>query len=179
LRSLTRRGVTRVYRLLREPDPPHRIALGAALGIFVGLLPLLGIQMAVVAVIALPLRGNLKAAIAGVWLSNPVTVVPLYYAHYRFGLLLLPARETDRASFASAIESASQWDWGDIGGSLWRLFDFGADILQPMWLGSAISAAVFGIATYFLAYRAVVKTRERWARLRAAREARRARRDAS
>jgi hypothetical protein len=173
LRSALRRGWARVYRLLREQDPPHRIALGLALGIFIGMLPIMGIQMAVVAVLALPFRANLKAAIAGVWISNPITVIPLYYANYRFGLLFLSSREADQAVFSRVIENASRWDWGDIGASLWRLFDFGAEILVPLWLGSAILAVLLGIPTYFVTYRAVVRTRERLARRRAAREARR------
>jgi len=169
LRSGMRRAWVRIYRLLRAKDPPHRIALGLALGIFIGMLPIMGIQMAVVAVFALPFRANLKAAVAGVWISNPITFIPLYYANYRFGLLVLSSRETDQAAFSRAIENASRWDWGDIGASMRHLFDFGADILVPLWLGSAILAVLLGIPTYFITYRAVVRTRARLERRRAAR----------
>lgn len=174
IRSALRRAWARVSRLLREKDPPHRVALGLALGIFIGMLPIMGIQMAVVAVLALPLRANIKAAVAGVWISNPITVIPLYYANYRFGLLFLSSREADQAAFSRALETASRWEWSDICGSLWRLFDFGTEILAPLWLGSAILAVPLGALTYFLTFRAVVKTREKWARHRAEREARRA-----
>jgi hypothetical protein len=174
IRSALRRGWTRIYRLLREKDPPHRIALGLALGIFVGMLPIMGIQMAVVAILALPFRANIKAGVIGVWISNPLTFIPLYYANYRFGLLFLASRETDQAAFSRALEAASRWDWGDVGASLWRLFDFGAEILVPLWLGSGILATVFGIPTYFVTFRAVVKARARWERRRAELEARRA-----
>jgi uncharacterized protein (DUF2062 family) len=174
LRSALRRAWTRIYRLLREKDPPHRIALGLALGIFIGMLPIMGIQMAVVAICALPFRANIKAGVVGVWISNPITVIPLYYANYRFGLLFHPARGTDQAAFSTALEAASEWDWGDIGGSLGRMFDFGAEILEPLWLGSAILGVLLGVPTYFVTRRVVTKGRERLERRRAEREARRA-----
>ena len=60
LNSLMRRAWVAVYKLAREKDPPERVALGLALGIFVGFLPIMGIQMAVVSLFALPLRANLK-----------------------------------------------------------------------------------------------------------------------
>jgi uncharacterized protein (DUF2062 family) len=170
LKSSLRRAWVGIYKLARQKDPPERIALGLALGIFIGFLPIMGIQMAVVSIFALPLRANLKAAIAGVWISNPITVIPLYYANYRFGLLFLPAREADRETFGAAIERASDWDWSDIWGSLCNLFDFGADILGPLWLGSAILGVVFGVPTYFATKRLVIRYRAR----RAARKQRKA-----
>jgi uncharacterized protein (DUF2062 family) len=174
VRSALRRVWTRFYRLLREKDPPHRIALGLALGIFIGMLPIMGIQMAVVAVCALPFRANIKAGVVGVWISNPITFIPLYYGNYRFGLLFLSSGETDQAAFSSALDAANRWDWGDIGGSLWRMFDFGAEILEPLWLGSAILGVLLAVPTYFITRKVVTKGRDRWERLRAEHAARKA-----
>jgi uncharacterized protein (DUF2062 family) len=161
IKSLIRKGWVTLYKLAREKDPPKRVALGLALGIFVGFLPIMGIQMAVVSIIALPLRANLKAAIAGVWISNPITFIPLYYATYSFGLLFWPEEGASKEAFVAALERAADFSWSAIWDSLTALFDMGTEILIPLWMGSAILGIVFGVPTYFVTKRLVVKYRER------------------
>ncbi|MFO8070254.1 MAG: DUF2062 domain-containing protein [Polyangia bacterium] len=153
--------------MLREKDPPHRIALGAALGALVGMMPIMGIQMITVAALALPLRANLKASLIGVWISNPVTFLPMYYGSYRFGLLIVDGKKRNQEMFARILETAADWDWGDALNSLFRLFDLGTDVLVPLWLGSIILGTALAVPTYALTYRAVVKYRERVAKRKA------------
>lgn len=142
--------------LLRQKDTPHRIALGAALGIFVGILPIMGIQMTVVTLLALPCRANLKAAVAGVWVSNPITFLPMYFGYYKFGLLFFPSREVSWQAFMQMITEAGELNWSAPGESLSRILDIGADILLPMWAGASVLAVFFGVMTYFVTKRAVV-----------------------
>ncbi|MBN2524965.1 MAG: DUF2062 domain-containing protein [Deltaproteobacteria bacterium] len=160
-KSPFKRLSSKVWEIFKEQDPPHKIALGLALGIFVGLLPIMGIQMAVVSMFALPLRGNLKAALAGVWISNPVTFIPLYWANYLFGTLFFPDRKVGWHEFVGEMAAASQWDWTAVKSSLLSLVNIGADVLIPLWAGSAILAVVFGILTYFLTFRWVVFYRKK------------------
>lgn len=144
---------------MRQKAPPGRIAMGAALGIFVGILPIMGIQMAVVTVLALPLKGNLKAAIAGVWISNPITFLPMYFGYYKFGLLFFPSKQIGWEEFQGMVTQAAKWDWNAMGESIMRFLDLGADILIPLWTGATILAVGLGIITYFVSYRLVVKYR--------------------
>jgi hypothetical protein len=167
-RSLLRRAVGKLIALAREKDPPVRIALGMALGIFVGLLPIMGIQMAVVSLFALPLRGNLKAAIAGVWISNPITFIPMYYGCYKFGLLFVSTPEISWETFGGAMMNASEWSWSEISASMGRLMALGGDILVPLWTGSSILAVLFGVPTFFVTYRMVIKYRSKRAARRSA-----------
>jgi uncharacterized protein (DUF2062 family) len=160
-KSLPRRVIAKLVAIARQKDTPHRIALGMALGIFVGILPIMGIQMTVVALIALPLRGNLKAAIAGVWISNPITFIPMYWGYYQFGLLFFPSRAISWEEFGELMELASNWSWSEISKSLERIMDLGADILIPMWTGATILAVVFGIPTYFVTRSLVIRYRAR------------------
>jgi uncharacterized protein len=170
--SLPKRIFKKLIDIVRQKDTPHRIALGMALGIFVGILPIMGIQMTVVAIIALPLRGNLKAAVAGVWISNPITFLPMYWGYYKFGLLFFPSRAMTMAEFKETIKVAGEWDWGAIGESIRRFMDIGADILVPMWVGSAILAVLFSIPTYFVTKWLIIAYRMRKARrIRKARRA--------
>jgi uncharacterized protein (DUF2062 family) len=170
LKSLLRRGWVTVYKLAREKDPPQRVALGLALGIFVGFLPIMGIQMAVVSVFALPLRANLKAAIAGVWISNPITFIPLYYASYSFGLLFCPQEGANKETFVNAITAAADFSWSAVWDSLTALFDMGSEIMVPLWVGSGILGVIFGVPTFFVTKRAVIKYRERRAAAKARRQ---------
>jgi uncharacterized protein (DUF2062 family) len=165
-KGLIRRGIDKLIELARQKDTPHKVALGMALGIFIGILPIMGIQMAVVTIFALPLRGNLKAAIAGVWISNPITFIPMYWSYYVFGLLFVPSRRITWDQFTELITQAVVWDWGDMSGSIQHMLDLGADILIPMWIGATILGVVFGIPTYFFTRRFVVKYRERRERRR-------------
>lgn len=170
IRSAVRRLMVVLYRMLREKDRPHRIALGAALGAFVGMMPIMGIQMIAVTALALPLRANLKASLIGVWISNPVTFLPMYYGNYRFGLLIVGGEERNQEMFARILETAADWDWGDVFNSSIRLFDLGTDVLIPLWLGSVILGTALAVPTYALIYRAVVRYRERVAKKKARKE---------
>ena len=148
-----KRMFARIWDILKEKDPPHRIALGLALGIFIGFLPIMGIQMAVVTLLAIPLRGNLKAALAGVWVSNPVTFVPLYWANYLFGTLFCPKRAISISAFGGEITHAVNVHADSISSRLASLLNLGADILVPLWVGSTILGVSLGILTYVVTYR--------------------------
>src|SRR5512134_397706 len=63
------------------------VAGGVAVGMFCGLVP--GpLQMLSAALLAILLRVNLPVAAATTWYTNPLTIVPLYYAAYKLGLFV-------------------------------------------------------------------------------------------
>jgi uncharacterized protein (DUF2062 family) len=84
--------------LLHEPNLWHLnrySASGAvAVGLFVSAVPL-PMQMVLAAAIAIFIRVNLPIAIGLTWVSNPVTMPPLYFFAYKVGAWILgvPARE--------------------------------------------------------------------------------------
>ena len=160
-RGLLRRTASKLLDIVKQKAPPHKIALGLALGIFVGFLPIMGIQMVVVSLIAIPLRANLKSALVGVWISNPFTFIPLYYGNYLFGRMFLSTRAVGWKEFAGTITQASDWSWTTIRSSLANLVGMGTDILLPLWVGSAILAVLFSIPVYILTYRFVITYRAR------------------
>jgi len=63
-------------------------AKGVAIGIFCAFLPM-PFEMVAAAFMAITLLGNLPLALAGVWISNPVTWVPLYTPCYLLGAWLV------------------------------------------------------------------------------------------
>ncbi len=67
----------------------HRsIPRGVAIGLFMACIPM-PFQMVPAALVAILLRANLLFAIGLVWVSNPLTWIPIYYGLYCFGTWIL------------------------------------------------------------------------------------------
>jgi len=89
----------RIHRLLGDRMfSPHvwglderSLAGGLALGLFIAFTPTIPFQMLLCAIGAILFRVNLFAAVAAIWLTNPVTAVPVYLAASRVGHRLCDA----------------------------------------------------------------------------------------
>jgi len=87
------------YRLVipvkRSRHSPEYTARGVAVGVAIGLTPTVGIQMAISLAIWIIVRRlfrwdfNVILACAWTWISNVVTMVPMYYVFYGTGQLVL------------------------------------------------------------------------------------------
>jgi uncharacterized protein (DUF2062 family) len=80
-RFLRRTGCLSVHR--------RALARGVAVGLFIGLTPTVGVQTVLILVACLALRANFPAAFAASWISNPVTMGPLYFAYAVIGETIL------------------------------------------------------------------------------------------
>ena len=144
-----------IRKILRDitglDDPPHKIAMGLALGIFVGFIPIMGIQMAVVLPFALLFRGNKTAAVAGVWVTNPITVIPIYYLNYKVGELFVSYPPLTWASFEDLFSNIT----------MTKFLDLGATTLVPLFVGGLVLATIAAIPTYFITYRLVARSHRR------------------
>ena len=120
-----------------EPNLWHLNRYSASMAFFVGLfvafIPIPG-QMPVAAVIAMLVRCNLPLSVCLVWITNPVTMPPLFFMAYRVGALLLDVP-------ASHMEFELSFDW--LGSQM-------ADIWQPFLLGSLVCGLFFGCLGYFV-----------------------------
>jgi uncharacterized protein (DUF2062 family) len=126
-------------------DSQHSIALGTALGMFIALTPTVGIQMMLVMILALATRPfflfNRVAALLTVYVSNPLTIVPIYYFLYKVGTLFVEGKAT-REQIQSILDSSSLGGWWD---SISALV---VDIGSPLLIGTAIVATLSGLLTY-------------------------------
>ena len=91
--TVTRNRALQVFgERIRDPDLWHfnrrSVAIAVAIGIFCAFLPM-PFEMIPAAAIAIAWRANLPLSLAGVWISNPLTWVPLYTPGYLFGAKLL------------------------------------------------------------------------------------------
>lgn len=121
--------------LLHDPallHPNRRSASRAlAIGLFWAFIPV-PFQMAFSTLIALWLRVNVPIAMAVVWITNPLTMGPIFYAQYRVGVLLLGESPGD-FSFELSFE--------------WLMEGF-MKIWQPMLLGTLLFSVVFSLLGY-------------------------------
>ena len=78
-----------IYRVMSLDDTPHRLALGVAIGIFVTWTPTIGLQMVITFLLSALFRANKFVGVPFVWISNPLTIVPIYGPNYLVGCWLL------------------------------------------------------------------------------------------
>jgi uncharacterized protein (DUF2062 family) len=151
-----------VSRWLKNPEIWHlhrRSVSGAAfIGLFCAFLPI-PFQMLIAAALAIMARCNLPLSVALVWISNPITIPPLFYFTYRLGAWLL---NMDVA--VASIELS--WDW---------LRDNLENIGYPLLFGSLLCGWIAGITGFVLVrvswrLHVISRWRERKARRRAARQ---------
>ena len=76
-------------RFIRLRGDPSELALGMALGVFTGMMPIMPFQIAVAVALALFFKGSKITAALGTWISNPLNWYFLYYANYKLGAFIL------------------------------------------------------------------------------------------
>ena len=151
-----------IQPMARAQGSPTSIARGAALGIWVALTPTVGVQMFLVTVLALPLRANIPIPLALVWVSNPFTVIPMYYSYYWLGTVVLGIETRGyralAASFGEQIKAIADQSL------LTGLGILGAEVLWPLAVGSVIIATVLAIPAYQIGLRLAARRRARMLR---------------
>ena len=74
-----------VKKIVNLHGDPRHIASGFALGVFVGMTPTMGAQMAIAAPLAALFKWNVCAAMMGVWITTPATAPFIYGTTYLVG----------------------------------------------------------------------------------------------
>jgi len=149
-----------IYRVMHVDDTPHRIALGLAIGIFVTWTPTIGFQMALTVALAWLLGANKLVGVPFVWISNPLTALPLYGSNFLVGTWVLPGQYSWSAFRTAVIKAvAYRGSWLEGIGAWWAAT---VDFFLPLWLGSILVGVVLGAITYVFVYRAVVIYRRHW-----------------
>lgn len=76
-----------INRIKKLHGDPHYVAFGMAIGVFIAITPTTPFHTVAAITLALFFKASKPAAIIGVWVSNPFTVVFLYFACYKAGHL--------------------------------------------------------------------------------------------
>ena len=70
------------HKAARSKTSSHEIALGMAVGIFIGFLPFLGFQVLIGILAIFLFRINKITTLLGVFVTNPVTITPIFAFNY-------------------------------------------------------------------------------------------------
>jgi uncharacterized protein (DUF2062 family) len=155
--------------LIRLRGSPHAIARGVAIGMIVAFTPTIGFQTLIVLGIATLLNANRPVSIVPTWLTNPLTIPPVYAFTYYLGSFFWPGPEpagVTRATRAAAEELESL-DFFAFRAQLGVFLDLGLDVFMAMWIGGLIVGAIAAAIAYPLTLRTVVRLRRSRARRRA------------
>lgn len=139
-------------RFVRLRGTPREIARGFAFGVFWGMFPLPGVQMAVAILTAAVFRSSKIAAAAGTWLSNPITTLPFTALNFHVGQTLLGRQ------------------WGDMPTENLRSIEgflaLGGDFITAYFLGCAVVGFFGGLISYGVALPAVRRVQKQVAERR-------------
>ncbi len=126
-----------ISSVLQKADVWHfnrRYAARAVLiGVFCAFIPI-PLQMLLAAVICIIVKANLPLSVAGVWMTNPLTIAPIFYSTYRLGALILDVPMTE-----FNIELSTAWMQQEL-----------SRIWQPLLVGSLLCGVAFSAMAYTL-----------------------------
>lgn len=134
-----------IKQILSLNDTPHAKALGMAIGVFIAMTPTVGLQIVIVLTLALLTQKlfyfNKPAALLMVYVSNPLTILPIYWADYKIGALFFEGHLT-REMLADVLKYDGFEQW-------WRaLVTLFVEIGRPMLVGSLLLGSIAGLITY-------------------------------
>ena len=150
-----------VYRVLHADDTPHRLALGIALGFFIAWTPTIGLQMILVVLAASLCRANRVVGLPIVWISNPLTAVPIYFVNYTVGGMFVGLFGERQIRTYEQIKNVV----GDLtrpgrhvfDAEFWHgIYNALLGLSVELWVGSIIVGLLLGVISYVVSYRGIV-----------------------
>jgi uncharacterized protein len=149
-------------RLVNLRASPHEIALGCAIGAFVSVTPLLGVQTILAVLFASLLRASVPAAIVGTFVGNPLSWPFIWASTYAMGLQIVGLEGMfDPATFQHNMLSV----WAALVERSPHLLDATVTLLWPlvwpMLAGSIPLGLLTGAVVYYICKNGVQVWRHR------------------
>ena len=146
MRVSIRRLRERLSALLHLDDPPWRIALALAVGVFVSVTPFYGLHTLLSILVATVARLNKVATVTGAWLNLPWFAPFVYAAALKLGTAIVPDPDgSRRAWLALVLAQPSGLGWRDV----LALLDH---LSVTLLVGTTIVGAIAGVVTYVVAF---------------------------
>ncbi len=134
-------------RFISLNGEPRSIAMGMAVGVFIGVTPTIPFHTTLIILFSLMWKHNLTSAYLGSWLiSNPVTIPIFYVGQYELGKYLLGMAHTDFTLMDYSLHSILSMGW---------------HIILPLLTGGLVMAPFFAIPAYFITYRVLLSLRKK------------------
>ena len=138
--------------LIKLRGSPKAIAGGFAVGTFIAFTPTIGIQMFLGAVIATFFNLNRPAAIIPAWITNPVTIPPIFTFNYWLGSLLLggPSVTSVYQNLIEICKKLATFNMFQVSEQFMAFIDLGEEIILPLLLGSIVVGVTSAAIVYWL-----------------------------
>ncbi len=137
----------RLHAVVKLDDPPHKLALAFALGIFIAFTPTLGLHIISCLILAWVFRLSKIVILTASFINNPWTIVPLYGFCIWFGMKItgstidVPQIAWNDLTFLNTFEALKPYLWAYVAGTL-------------------VLGTIAAILSYFLFYCAVLRYRQ-------------------
>jgi len=110
----------------------HSVSLAVFVGIFCAFIPL-PIQTLIAVAMCFWLGANLPIGMMAIWISNPITIPPMFYLTHQLGSFLLGSEPVD---FTVTLS----WEW---------FSNLGSGVLLPLIVGSLLCGIILASIGYF------------------------------
>jgi uncharacterized protein (DUF2062 family) len=143
----------RIRILLHLDDPPERIALALAVGVFISCTPFLGLQTLLAILVATVFRLHRAATVTGAWLNLPWFAPFVYGLALAVGRRLVPDGGARDAWLAWVMKHPARLAWRDL-----------VPLLEELSLTLLAGTAVVGLAAALVTYPvalAIIRARRR------------------
>jgi hypothetical protein len=135
VRKITYRIHDYFHRIKHLEGNPHEVALGLAIGVYIGITPTIPFHTLLALFLSFVLKGSKVAAALGVWISNPITIPVFYFLSFKIGTWILHISMPIHGKPLSLIE----------------LIHTGVTLTAAAVFGGLILGILPGIATYWSA----------------------------
>ncbi len=137
----------RLREVIKLRESPHKVALAFATGVFIGMSPLLGFHTLLGFAVVWIFRLNPFATLAGVYITNPWTIVPIYTFSTWVGTQCLGIEQM-----------IPEIDWSNF--TFINLLDDLEPLLMPFILGTLLIGSITSIICYIIIYMAAKKVHQ-------------------
>lgn len=124
------------------------MALSFAVGVFIGISPFLGLQTVMSIAMAWIFNLNKLVTIAGSYITNPWTIIPIYTFATWLGAKLLGMQQ---------IIPNINWNEMSFGQLLYEM----KSLILPFWLGTTLLGLISGVLGYFAIYYTMVRSKKK------------------
>jgi uncharacterized protein (DUF2062 family) len=132
-------------RFVKIRGQPREIALGLALGIFIGMAPIMGFQTGIAIFFAALFKWSKISAALGVWITNPLSAPLIYSLTYVTGAWLLGVESGFNLHpelSATAVE---------------KMLQKAPEVLGVLTIGGIVIGLPLAFISYYISYAAVIK----------------------
>ncbi|KAB2839898.1 MAG: DUF2062 domain-containing protein [Melioribacteraceae bacterium] len=139
-----------LHKLVTLDAAPSKIAFSVAVGIFIGLLIPMGLQTIFVIPLAMATGSNVIIAYAATLISNPFTIIPIYYIAIKIGIYFTKINFTWN-EFSAVINNPTYSN----------IVKLGTEGVIVFFTGSFLQAVIISALFYIISVKTIIYLRKR------------------